>query len=402
MESVIDKLTKNINESVEKNAAPFITYIIGNNGTGKSRLLAKICELYENLKTSNVHSVLCISNSITDRFVFGDGHRRKYLGARNVGNAIFKSSIDREIAKYLIRGLKPGKTVYLEQLWRLFELEFSINFTEEVKRRYKRHNLSATVDNRKLKNTTIEKIIDAEGRAWIGQIIESGIEIKKITLKQAKYLNAYLGLNPEVQLFTERNNKKLSYSELSSGEQNRIATALKIIANAENNTLVLIDEPEISLHLRWQMDFHSFITEIMSEHQNYHVLIATHSPVIVSEAAKDSETDAIIVLQPANLQTTTSNNQLEYIEYKSKNSESFGSCEELTLDLFDTATYNTTAIDQKITEVILDATESDESIQNGIRKLNELIHKTGVSDDKVITIKEAIGLIERYAKGMSI
>lgn len=402
MESVIDKLTKNINESVEKNAAPFITYIIGNNGTGKSRLLAKICELYENLKTSNVHSVLCISNSITDRFVFGDGHRRKYLGARNVGNAIFKSSIDREIAKYLIRGLKPGKTVYLEQLWRLFELEFSINFTEEVKRRYKRHNLSATVDNRKLKNTTIEKIIDAEGRAWIGQIIESGIEIKKITLKQAKYLNAYLGLNPEIQLFTERNNKKLSYSELSSGEQNRIATALKIIANAENNTLVLIDEPEISLHLRWQMDFHSFITEIMSEHQNYHVLIATHSPVIVSEAAKDSETDAIIVLQPANLQTTTSNNQLEYIEYKSKNSESFGSCEELTLDLFDTATYNTTAIDQKITEVILDATESDESIQNGIRKLNELIHKTGVSDDKVITIKEAIGLIERYAKGMSI
>jgi predicted ATPase len=402
MESVIDKLTKNINESVEKNAAPFITYIIGNNGTGKSRLLAKICELYENLKTSNVHSVLCISNSITDRFVFGDGYRRKYLGARNVGNAIFKSSIDREIAKYLIRGLKPGKTVYLEQLWRLFELEFSINFTEEVKRRYKRHNLSATVDNRKLKNTTIEKIIDAEGRAWIGQIIESGIEIKKITLKQAKYLNAYLGLNPEVQLFTERNNKKLSYSELSSGEQNRIATALKIIANAENNTLVLIDEPEISLHLRWQMDFHSFITEIMSEHENYHVLIATHSPVIVSEAAKDSETDAIIVLQPANLQTTTSNNQLEYIEYKSKNSESFGSCEELTLDLFDTATYNTTAIDQKITEVILDATESDESIQNGIRKLNELIHKTGVSDDKVITIKEAIGLIERYAKGMSI
>ncbi|MCS3467923.1 putative ATPase [Pseudomonas sp. JUb42] len=401
MESVIDKLTKNINESVEQNAAPFITYIIGNNGTGKSRLLAKICELYENLKTSDVRSILCISNSITDRFVFGDGHRRKYLGARNVGNAIFKSSIDREIAKYLIRGLKPGKTVYLEQLWKLFGLEFSINFPDEVKRRYKRSNLSATVDNRKLKNTAIENIIDEEGRAWIGQIIENGVEINKITLKQAKYLSAYFGLNPEVQLFTERDNKILSYSELSSGEQNRIATALKIIANAENNTLVLIDEPEISLHLRWQMDFHNFITEIMSEHQNYHVLIATHSPIIVSEAAKDPETDAIIVLQSATMAMAVSSNQLEYIEYKSKNSESFGSCEELTLDLFDTATYNTTAIDHKITEVILDATESGESIQHGIRELNELIYKAGISDDKILTIKEAIGLIERYAKGMS-
>lgn len=179
MESVIDKLTKNINDSVEQNVAPFITYIIGNNGTGKSRLLAKICEQYENLKTNHVSSILCISNSITDRFVFGDGYRRKYLGARNVGNAIFKSSADREIAKYLIRGIKPGKTAYLEQLWRLFELEFSINFPDELKLRYKRVNLSATVDNRKLKNTTIEKIIDEEGRAWIGQIIENGVEIKK-------------------------------------------------------------------------------------------------------------------------------------------------------------------------------------------------------------------------------
>lgn len=402
MESVIDKLTKNINESVELNTAPFITYIIGNNGTGKSRLLAKICELYENLKESNVHSILCISNSITDRFVFGDGYRRKYLGARNVGNAIFKSSIDREIAKYLIRGLKPGKAVYLEQLWKLFELEFSIGFSDEVKRRYRRGSLSSTVDNRKLKSTVIENIIDEEGRAWIGQIIEKGVEINKVTLKQAKYLNEYLGLNPEVQLFTERDNKRLRYSELSSGEQNRIATALKIIANAENNTLILIDEPEISLHLRWQMDFHSFITEIMSEYENYHVLIATHSPVIVSEAAKDSETDAIIVLQSAAMETAISSNQLEYIEYKAKNSESFGSCEELTLDLFDTATYNTTAIDQKITEVILDATESDESIQSGIRELNNLIHKTGISDDKIRTIKEAIDLIERYAKGMSV
>jgi predicted ATPase len=401
MESVVEKLTKNINDSVEQNVAPFITYIIGNNGTGKSRLLAKICELYENLKSSQVHSILCISNSITDRFVFGDSYKRKYLGARNVGNAIFKSSIDREIAKYLIRGLKPGKTAYLEQLWKLFELEFSINFPDDLKRRYKRNNLSATVDNRKLKNTTIEKIIDEEGRRWIGQIIENGVEIKKITLKQAEYLNAYLGLNPEVQLFTERDNKKLSYSELSSGEQNRIATALKIIANAENNTLILIDEPEISLHLRWQMDFHSFITGIMSDHDNYHVLIATHSPVIVSEAAKDSETDAIIVLQSPTMETSTNSNQLEYIEYKSKNSESFGSCEELTLDLFDTATYNTTAIDQKITEVILEATESEKSIQDGINELNELTYKAGISDDKILTIKEAIGLIERYAKGMS-
>lgn len=128
------------------------------------------------------------------------------------------------------------------------------------------------------------------------------------------------------------------------------------------------------------MDFHSFITGIMSDYDNYHVLIATHSPVIVSEAAKDTEIDAIIVLQPPTKATSISSNQLEYIEYKSKNSESFGSCEELTLDLFDTATYNTTAIDQKITEVILNATEPHKSIQNGISELNNLICKSGISN----------------------
>jgi predicted ATP-binding protein involved in virulence len=46
------------------------------------------------------------------------------------------------------------------------------------------------------------------------------------------------------------------------------------------NSLILIDEPEISLHILWQQQFLRDLQEIAGI-ENYDVLIATHSPQIV-------------------------------------------------------------------------------------------------------------------------
>jgi hypothetical protein len=44
----------------------------------------------------------------------------------------------------------------------------------------------------------------------------------------------------------------------------------------------LIDEPELSLHPEWQLNFLSLLTDIFSNYKNCHFIIATHSPNIIS------------------------------------------------------------------------------------------------------------------------
>ena len=46
------------------------------------------------------------------------------------------------------------------------------------------------------------------------------------------------------------------------------------------NTLILLDEPEISLHISWQKDFIADLLQIM-ELNPMTLLIATHAPSIV-------------------------------------------------------------------------------------------------------------------------
>ncbi len=69
---------------------------------------------------------------------------------------------------------------------------------------------------------------------------------------------------------------------LSSGEQHELVLFYELLFKVEPDTLVLIDEPEISLHLVWQRQFLDDLTEIVRL-SNFDVLIATHAPAIIGK-----------------------------------------------------------------------------------------------------------------------
>lgn len=73
----------------------------------------------------------------------------------------------------------------------------------------------------------------------------------------------------------------LKVAQLSSGEQHLVALFTRLLFDARSGTLVLIDEPEISLHAAWQ---HEFIEDLerVGELVDIQVVIATHSPAIVN------------------------------------------------------------------------------------------------------------------------
>jgi ABC-type molybdenum transport system ATPase subunit/photorepair protein PhrA len=71
----------------------------------------------------------------------------------------------------------------------------------------------------------------------------------------------------------------------SSGEQCLFLLFLGIISSIDDNSLILIDEPEISLHPSWQQKFVEILNKSLCAYSGCHFVIATHSPLIVSDIA---------------------------------------------------------------------------------------------------------------------
>lgn len=84
------------------------------------------------------------------------------------------------------------------------------------------------------------------------------------------------------------NNKKLSIRDLSSGERQLVYTFLKASIAAQNDAILLMDEPEISLHLAWQ---EKLIENLKKINPNGQIIIVTHSPAVVMNGWMNSYID---------------------------------------------------------------------------------------------------------------
>jgi predicted ATP-binding protein involved in virulence len=75
---------------------------------------------------------------------------------------------------------------------------------------------------------------------------------------------------------------KIDLDSLSSGEQHELVLVYDLLFHVQPHSLVLIDEPELSLHVTWQKAFLSDLFAII-EAVDFDVLLATHSPFVVSD-----------------------------------------------------------------------------------------------------------------------
>ncbi|WP_158580724.1 AAA family ATPase [Cellulomonas rhizosphaerae] len=81
--------------------------------------------------------------------------------------------------------------------------------------------------------------------------------------------------------FSLSSDSSIRPSQLSSGEQQITVLAYEILFKSQPGTLVIVDEPEISLHVMWQdtliEDLHR-----MGKASGVQFLMATHSPIILA------------------------------------------------------------------------------------------------------------------------
>lgn len=82
-----------------------------------------------------------------------------------------------------------------------------------------------------------------------------------------------------LRVFTE-DDVEVPPTKLSSGEQQILVLAHHVLFRAQRGTTVLIDEPELSLHVSWQDTLLDDLDQ-MARPRNLSFLLATHSPTLI-------------------------------------------------------------------------------------------------------------------------
>ena len=107
-------------------------------------------------------------------------------------------------------------------------------------------------------------------------------KIKKFADACNKYLNGkqFVFDQSELKLYVEENDKKgniIELSNLSSGEKQIVSLFSKLYLENEKECILIIDEPELSISMKWQK---MLLPDIMRSENCKLLLTVTHSPFI--------------------------------------------------------------------------------------------------------------------------
>ena len=90
------------------------------------------------------------------------------------------------------------------------------------------------------------------------------------------------------EIFFEQYGERIPPYMLSSGEKQLLVIMLTALVQENRPGVMLMDEPEISLHIEWQQ---KLITLIRTLNPNTQIILCTHSPAIIMDGWMDAVTE---------------------------------------------------------------------------------------------------------------
>lgn len=111
-------------------------------------------------------------------------------------------------------------------------------------------------------------------------------KVREVELLKLLRLAELIGfVNPLREVWMKRDKEELfPLSDLSTGQFSYFYRLMSIYKKVENNSIILIDEPEVHLHPSWIVSYLNDLQKILST-KSCHVLIATHSPIILTNVS---------------------------------------------------------------------------------------------------------------------
>ncbi|WP_165838477.1 AAA family ATPase [Pokkaliibacter plantistimulans] len=85
-----------------------------------------------------------------------------------------------------------------------------------------------------------------------------------------------LGVLKSIDIFLRKNEQEIALNRASSGELSFITSVIYLSSVIDDRTIVLIDEPENSLHPSWQKEYLGKILDLFPYYQTNFVIATIH------------------------------------------------------------------------------------------------------------------------------
>ena len=79
------------------------------------------------------------------------------------------------------------------------------------------------------------------------------------------------------EVYVEIKGGQHSVNDLSSGERHILTFLTLVLFEAQDRNFLIIDEPEISLNIKWQRELMLLLSKLLPETQ---IIVASHSPAL--------------------------------------------------------------------------------------------------------------------------
>jgi predicted ATP-binding protein involved in virulence len=134
----------------------------------------------------------------------------------------------------------------------------------------------------KNRNVLAVYVKDAAAKLSVFDDLSARLELFKRSINE-RFLYKEMSINSKSGfVFHTFDEQPLPANGLSSGEQHEVILFYELLFKVAPNSLILIDEPELSLHVLWQQQFLKDLGG-MTRLGAFDVLIATHSPQIIHD-----------------------------------------------------------------------------------------------------------------------
>ena len=157
----------------------------------------------------------------------------------------------------------------------------------------------------------IDNLDNADLAKWVRNNPKMAPSEDVISVRMKRFTNAFHSIFPNKRYVGIDNNngrkvvefeefgKRMPIERLSSGEKQIVFRGGFLLRNQKTTegSVVLVDEPEISLHPKWQLEIMAFLKHLFMKdgNQTSQLIVATHSPFIIHNTTRVN--DKVIVMK---------------------------------------------------------------------------------------------------------
>ncbi|MGV2879424.1 ATP-binding protein [Pantoea vagans] len=370
--------------------------LVGRNGSGKSSMLNELS--LQSLDSK--YNTIVVSNTLFDKFhVFPTEDSYNYIGSklgRNFPSQAIKKTISTENESRINRIFNVLDYIHYDQAIGM-KIKFRRKFVKAI--RFARNSIGESYriyfenSDTEIPEEVMIAIDKSINQINFGCSHTVWLKAEDNVFKEGDFRSYLLLLKHEkllkkakiisgIDVYLSKNDYSFPLNHASSGELSFIALLVHIAFCMEENSFIFIDEPENSLHPKWQ----SAYLDILNGAIGYYkckVVVATHSPLIIGSFS-ESDDVTIYKCDVNGFNTLKANDD---------------SAEELYLEFFDTLTPKNRTLSNRCVDIIDQYSNGELSLIKAEEKLAIFYEMT--NDEAQREFLTGVGdLLNKISKGI--